>query len=154
VAGGAAAGRAPLHHADVSGSTRARKEFARAAAVTRTVLVVEDEPDTREMLRDFLELGGFAVATAANGRDGLVEARRHKPCVILLDLMMPVMSGEQFRKVQMTESGIRHIPVVVLSARHDACRIAEIIRAADCITKPLDMDRLIEVVDKQCSEPH
>jgi DNA-binding response OmpR family regulator len=122
--------------------------------VSRIVLVVEDEPDTRTMLKDFLESGGFDVATAANGRDALVEARRHQPCVILLDLMMPIMSGEQFRRVQMTESDIQHIPVVVLSARHDACSIARGIQAADCIPKPLDMDRLIEVINRQCGTHH
>jgi DNA-binding response OmpR family regulator len=143
-----------MHHRDVHCTCAPRKNIARKYSVNRTVLVVEDEPDTRAMLREFLESGGFDVATAANGRDALAEARRRQPCVILLDLMMPIMSGEQFRQVQMTESDIRDIPVVVLSARHDAVRIAAGIRAADCIPKPLDMDRLIAVIDQQCGPAH
>jgi CheY-like chemotaxis protein len=121
-----------------------------APGMSRTVLVVEDEQDTRAMMSALLECHGFAVATAANGREGLVEARRLHPCVIVLDLMMPIMSGEQFRRAQLEEPDIRDIPVVVLSARHDAAEVARQFKAAGFMPKPLDVDELVWVIEHQC----
>src|SRR5688572_21928179 len=89
------------------------------------VLIVDDEYDSRTMLATLLECEGFGVVTAANGREALAKARKQHPCVILLDVMMPVMTGEQFRAVQMRDSVLRDIPVVVVSARYDAAKIAQ-----------------------------
>jgi len=101
------------------------------------------------MLTALLEFEGFAVTTAANGREALAAARKHHPCVILLDLMMPGMTGEQFRAVQMRDSVLRDIPVVVVSARYDAARIAEHLHAG-FVSKPFDTERLLELVEEQC----
>ena len=113
------------------------------------VLVVDDEQDCRTMLTALLEFEGFAVTTAANGREALAAARKHHPCVILLDLMMPGMTGEQFRAVQMQDSVLRDIPVVVVSACYDAARIAEHLHAG-FVSKPFDAERLLELVEEQC----
>jgi len=118
--------------------------------MSRTVLVVEDEQDTRAMMSALLECHGFEVATAANGREGLVQARRLHPCVIVLDLMMPVMSGEQFRDAQLEEPDIRDIPVVILSARHDAAEVARRFKAMAYMAKPLDVDSLVYLLEHQC----
>src|SRR5690349_1848715 len=81
------------------------------------VLVVEDSTDARQMLASLLEVEGFAVRTAANGREALDQLRAGPPpCLILLDLMMPVMDGYQFRAEQRQDPGLSPIPVVVVSA--------------------------------------
>src|SRR3954466_3369212 len=82
-----------------------------------SVMIVEDDADTREMLERFLELEGFDVRTAANGQLALEALQADgTPCVILLDLMMPVMNGWQFREVQVRDPRFSRIPVVVVTA--------------------------------------
>ena len=82
-----------------------------------TVFIVEDDPDTREMLGKFLELEGFHVETAANGRQALDRLSSGlKASVIVLDLMMPIMDGWQFRREQVRNAALASIPVIVVSA--------------------------------------
>ena len=80
-------------------------------AASRPILVVEDDPDTRQMLATMLELEGHAVVTASNGAEAYNMARQHHPALILLDLMMPVMDGVEFRKAQVANASIAAIPV-------------------------------------------
>lgn len=98
------------------------------------------------MLATALELDGFVVLTAANGREAYELARAHLPKLIILDLMMPVMTGEEFRRAQLGDAGIRDIPVVVLSAHHDAPQIATRMKAVACLCKPIDIVALQEVL--------
>ena len=83
-----------------------------------TVFVVEDDVDTRDMMGRFLELEGFTVEVAANGKQALerLNAGVH-PCVILLDLMMPVMDGWQFAAELRRHEAWREIPVIVVTAK-------------------------------------
>jgi CheY-like chemotaxis protein len=111
-------------------------------------LLVEDDPDSRAMLATLLEFAGLAVVTAANGMEAYNMARQHHPSLILLDLMMPVMSGEEFRNVQLASRELRRIPVVVLSAHHEAQAIARRMKAAGCVMKPVDFDVLSTLVQK------
>ena len=103
-----------------------------------TVFVVEDDVDTRDMLGRFLELEGFRVELASNGQQALdrLSAGVH-PCVILLDLMMPIMDGWQFRQRQVQHRDIAHIPVIVVSAAGKD-RISEI-DANAYLSKPVDL---------------
>src|SRR5436190_19900143 len=81
------------------------------------IMIVEDDPDTREMLERFLQLEGFDVRTAANGQIALQSLQADSsPRVILLDLMMPVMNGWQFRQAQTKDPRLSQIPVVVVTA--------------------------------------
>ena len=112
----------------------------------RPVLVVEDDPDSRALLTTFLMADGLGVVTASNGREAYTLARQHDPSIILLDLMMPVMSGEEFRKAQLADADIRRIPVVVLSAHYEAPHIARRMKAAGCLMKPVDLDVLMDMV--------
>ena len=114
-----------------------------------TVFVVEDDVDTRDMLGRFLELEGFNVEVAANGRQALerLNAGVH-PCVILLDLMMPIMNGWEFRQEIENDPILREVPVVIISAT-----TAELIhktQAAAYLPKPLDMDQLLHLVGGFC----
>jgi len=114
-----------------------------------TVLVVEDDPDTREMIGRFLEYEGFVVQFASNGRQAL-ERLGTEPtaCVILLDLMMPVMDGWEFRRRQIREAALSRIPVIVVSAA-GRDRIEQI-HADDYLSKPVDLDELLTRVTRFC----
>jgi len=113
------------------------------------VLIVEDDADLREMMAQLLSLEGYRTETAANGRDALQYlASGHRPDLILLDLMMPVMDGWEFRRRQVEDPTIAEVPVVVLSAL-DAARAADLGGTA-FLKKPLDFDRLLELVRRFC----
>ena len=114
-------------------------------------MIVEDDPDTREMLERFLELEGFEVRTAANGQLALESLHADSaPCVILLDLMMPVMNGWQFRLAQASDPKISRIPVVVVTAAGSRDDIPAI-DANAWLAKPVDLDRLLATIRPLCS---
>ena len=104
----------------------------------------------RQMLVEMLEFDGQQVVTATNGMEGVGLARLHQPRLIILDLMMPVMSGEEFLTAQTADLSISRIPVLVVSARHDAPQIAARMHAAGCLAKPIDFDALCAFV-KECA---
>ena len=113
------------------------------------VLIVEDDEDLREMMAQILSIEGFQPAAVANGREALDYLHtRQKPHVILLDLMMPVMDGWEFRRQQQADPDLAPVPVIVLSAL-DQGRTG-MVDAAAFIKKPLDFDRLIELVREHC----
>src|SRR4051794_28574938 len=90
---------------------------ARVPASSKLILVVDDDPDLRDTLGQILEDEGYSVAAASNGREALAYLReRPAPSLILLDLMMPVMDGWQFRSEQRLDSVLAKIPVLVISA--------------------------------------
>ena len=113
--------------------------------MTRSILVVDDDPDSLQMLTLILQNDGHEVITATNGMEAFNLACEHLPFLILLDLMMPIMSGEEFRNAQLANAIIKHIPVVVLSAHHDAPCIARRMKAVSCLRKPLDLDAVLSV---------
>jgi CheY-like chemotaxis protein len=118
----------------------------------RHILLIEDEPDLRETLKELLELIGFQVETAANGREGLFKLEtKGNPCLIMLDLMMPVMNGWQFLEALKKDPlhGRAAIPVIVVSA---AVEMAEIQSQYGCpsLSKPVDIDRLLEMAHVHC----
>lgn len=114
------------------------------------ILVVEDNDDVREMMAVTLQLEGHQVSTAVNGRDALHQLHHgDKPCLILLDLMMPVMNGWEFSQELEHDPDLRDVPVVVVSAA-----TGEIVRntpAAAFLPKPIDMDKLLDVVCDFCN---
>jgi CheY-like chemotaxis protein len=112
-------------------------------------LVVDDDPDIRDSLREVLEDEGYEVATVGNGREALdyLKQAAPRPCVILLDLMMPVMDGWQFRKEQKLHPEIADIPLVVITATG---KRPVLIDAAELVMKPLDLTRLFQSVERYC----
>ena len=110
------------------------------------VLVVEDHADVREMLTVLLETEGFSVRTAANGAEALRQLHEARPALILLDLMMPVMSGDQFRERQLADPALRDVPVICMTAAHDGLARAERLRADAFFPKPVDFESLIGAV--------
>ena len=113
------------------------------------VLIVEDDDDLREMMAQLLSLEGFTTATVANGREALSYLQAAEPPqVILLDLMMPVMDGWEFRRQQQADPSLAPVPVIVLSAL-DPSRTADL-EANAFLKKPLDFDRLLALVRGYC----
>jgi len=113
------------------------------------VLIVEDDHDLREMMAQLLTLEGFRAATVANGREALEYLHTMaRPEVILLDLMMPVMDGWEFRSRLKADPDLAGVPVIVLSAL-DQTRAA-MVDAEAYLKKPLDFDRLLELVRALC----
>jgi CheY-like chemotaxis protein len=113
------------------------------------VLIVEDDEDLREMMAQLLTLEGFHAATVANGREALEYLHEAgTPEVILLDLMMPVMDGWEFRRQQQADPALAPVPVIVLSAV-DQGR-ASSLDADAFLKKPLDFDRLLTLVRTYC----
>ena len=113
------------------------------------VLIVEDDADLRDMMAQLLNLEGFNAATVANGREALEYLQEaDRPDVILLDLMMPVMDGWEFRRRQQADPSVSGVPVIVLSAL-DPTRAADV-NANAFLKKPLDFDRLLALVRSYC----
>src|SRR3954471_6819138 len=113
------------------------------------VLIIEDDEDLRDMMAQLLTIEGFDAATVANGREALDYLHTSEtPHVILLDLMMPVMDGWEFRRQQKADPDLARVPVIVLSAL-DAGRAAAV-DATAFLKKPLDFDRLLELVRLHC----
>ncbi len=112
------------------------------------VLVVDDQDAIRDTLQIALDDEGFSVECASNGREALEILERWTPCVILLDLMMPVMDGWAFCAEQQRTGD--HTPIVLLSAagRLDEQRIA--LGAAAVLSKPFDIDRVISTIEQVC----
>lgn len=119
------------------------------------VLVVDDDDAVREALEAVLEDAGYTVRSAANGRDALqlLRATDWPPAVILLDLMMPVMSGWEFRAEQQRDPALAPIPVVVLSADRDVKAKAATVDAGDYLLKPVDIDLLVATVAVYLAPP-
>jgi CheY-like chemotaxis protein len=116
-----------------------------------SIMIVEDDPDTREMLERFLQLEGFEVRTAANGQIALNALQADSAlCVILLDLMMPVMNGWQFRQAQAMDPKLSRIPVVVVTAAGAREDIPSI-EADAWLSKPVDFDRLLATITPLCN---
>src|SRR3954452_9823608 len=112
-----------------------------------SVLVVDDDPDVRELLRIALQTAGFNVAGVDNGRTALTHLRSHADiCIILLDLMLPVMDGVHFRTAQLHDRSLAWIPVIVMSGGPNSDRVARKLGAPGLACKPLDLDEVKQAV--------
>lgn len=112
------------------------------AASRKLILVVDDDDDARFVVSRILEQEGYRVAVAVNGAEALEVARAEKPALILLDLMMPVMNGMDFRHAQMADPELSHVPCLIASAHFDAPAIARGLGAVGVIRKPLNFAAL------------
>ena len=118
-------------------------------APTKTVLVVEDHADVRDSLLVYLEYKGVRALGAENGQDALdLLQRGERPCVILLDLMMPVMDGWEFRERQLQDPTLASIPVVLVTARGDAPAINRRLGTVAALQKPIDLDQIGALVER------
>jgi CheY-like chemotaxis protein len=114
----------------------------------KSILLIEDDHDTRVSLRQRLEEEGYFVFSSANGKQGLETLRRIKPpALILLDVVMPVMDGEEFIRAIESDETLHNIPVVAISAYPEKAK--KLITKA-FVSKPIDLKILLKVVDENC----
>jgi CheY-like chemotaxis protein len=114
-----------------------------------SVLVVDDDDPIRETLCELLTEEGYDVHHAADGRQALDRLRTGlRPCVILLDLMMPVMDGASFRAAQLEDPALKGIPVVLVTAAGH--QVAMTVPAQAILHKPLNIEEVLEKVALFC----
>jgi signal transduction histidine kinase len=111
----------------------------------RHILLIEDDADLREALCDALEISGHTVVSAVDGDDGLRQMRKHKPDVVVLDLMMPKLDGWQFRVAQRNDPNLAETPVVVMSASSSPTAAA--VDADLYLRKPLDAKTVLQAIE-------
>jgi CheY-like chemotaxis protein len=123
-----------------------------ASGAVHQVLVVEDDVDIRQSLMDFLEDHGYQPVGAGHGQEALQKlgGADLRPCLIILDLMMPVMDGRTFREHQLLRPGLSEIPVLIMSASREVEQTARELRTAGHLPKPLNLPELLEVVRDHC----
>jgi CheY-like chemotaxis protein len=112
------------------------------------VLVVDDDPAIRGLLADALRGEGYIVDLAAHGREALDAMRARRPATVVLDLMMPVMDGFSFMEACHNEQLCDNVPIVVISAVHDALQRMREIPVNACLAKPFDLDSLIRMISR------
>jgi CheY-like chemotaxis protein len=117
--------------------------------VAFTILLVEDDFDVREALAETLRDIGYTVDCAVDGEQALAYLRSGgRPGLILLDLMMPRMSGSEFRMIQKVDPEFAHLPVVLLSADGRMEEKARALQTHGAIRKPIDLDHLLSVIER------
>ena len=115
-----------------------------------TVLVVEDFEDNRFMMRRLLEMSGYRVVEAVNGRQAVEKAQSERPDIILMDLSLPMLDGLAATRQIRAYDGLGKVPIVAVSAHDSADFHAEAL-AAGCneyVTKPIDFDQLVQLLSR------
>lgn len=114
------------------------------------VLVVEDFEDNRFMMRRLLEMSGYQVVEAVNGKQAVEKAESERPAIILMDLSLPQLDGLSATRQIRQREGMSKMPIVAVSAHDSADFHAEAL-AAGCneyVTKPIDFDQLVQLLDR------
>lgn len=114
------------------------------------IMVIEDDADISDVLVMMLEASGYDTVLASNGREGLDQLGKAEtlPDVILLDLMMPVMDGWEFRIAQKSDPALAHVPVVLVSAHVEVRSMAAKMEVAAWLRKPIDFRELLKVLER------
>jgi CheY-like chemotaxis protein len=118
-------------------------------ASTHPVLVIDDDPDIRWTVAELLEDWGYAVTTAVHGKDALEQLRAGvRPCLILLDLTMPIMNGYEFRQAQRADPEFATIPTIVLSAAGNLAERARELEVDNVLRKPIALEQLSSLAER------
>jgi PAS domain S-box-containing protein len=140
--------RIPVEVVDPKKVTLQVEEDPGATTVERSsVLVIDDDPSVRDVVKRSLSKEGVSVMTAANGEEGLELARKHRPDVITLDVQMPGMDGWEVLKTLKSDPDLRQIAVIMMT-NIDEKTTGYALGAAEYMTKPVDRDHLVEVLKK------
>ena len=119
----------------------------------KTVLVVDDDEDLLDAVRMVVEEEGYRVLTARNGEEAFeVLGSGEKPCLILLDMRMPGMDGQEFRRRQLADDRIAGIPVVGFTGMSNGDD-ALLLKLSSYLRKPVHLHQLLETVEHYCSDP-
>ena len=116
----------------------------------KRILIVEDYPETVEMVKTFLTLKGFAVSVAMDGQAGLQTAQAEKPDMVLLDLMLPKLNGIEVLRKLKENGATAKIPVIIITVRTESDEIKEAIAlgAEYYIIKPFDVNDLFKIITR------
>lgn len=115
---------------------------------TKAVLVVEDEDDLRESLRDAFEDEGYVVRCAANGKEGLEALQQlERPCAVILDLIMPVMTGNELYAAMRANPALSDIPVIISTSDPSRAPSGVLL-----LKKPVSLQTMLMTVNRLCSE--
>jgi CheY-like chemotaxis protein len=117
------------------------------ASTNRLVLIVEDEPSIREVIRDVVEDRGYRVASAANGAEALRMLDSERPSVMVIDLLMPVMHGWDFMESYAAKTGGEQIPIVVVSVNPALPRSFGRLGVRHVVSKPFAVDELVDAIE-------
>jgi CheY-like chemotaxis protein len=138
------------HRADLM--PRSESPIEQTPESVSTVLVIDDDPNVRDLMRRFLGKEGFQVETASGGEEGLQVAKELQPDVITLDALMPGMDGWSVLTALKADPGLADIPVIMLTIVDDKNR-GYALGASDYMNKPIDRDRLLAILQKCQSDP-
>ena len=120
------------------------------------ILIVEDDAAVRELVSVLLRTNGFHAVAAEDGLEALhllrtVRRRAPRtPCLVLLDLVMPRLSGHEFRRAQLDDPSVANVPIAIMSGVIDIEQRARTLGAVASVAKPIDFDRLLDVVKRYC----
>ena len=114
-----------------------------------SILVVEDDDSIREAMVEMLEMEGYRTYAAINGKNALSLLKDNipKPCLVLLDMMMPIMNGREFLDEMMKDAFLAPIPVLIVSAIADPSNSKG---SVGFLKKPVDIDSVLSIVSKYC----
>lgn len=115
---------------------------------SKKILIIDDEPDILEIIKERLVTVGYEVATAANGSEGLSQIIIFDPDLIILDTLMPVMNGMQFMQKYEESDKMRKIPVIVISAKENVRDFFEDMLIQEFMVKPLDLAVLLTKIEQ------
>ena len=117
---------------------------------SKRLLVVEDSSDLQELIRALFELEGYQVHCVSNGAEALefLSAAEVLPQIILLDLMMPIMDGFEFRKAQLADPKISGIPTIVMTADGNVKIKGSPLGDVDYLRKPAEINEILDVVQR------
>jgi two-component system chemotaxis response regulator CheY len=110
------------------------------------ILVVDDDASIRQTVREILDLEGYPVETASDGREALRQVERHEPSLVLLDMRMPGLDGWGFAR-EIRQRGIE-LPILVMTAAENARSWADEIGADGYVAKPFELDELLAAVER------
>lgn len=117
--------------------------------MAKRIFIIEDDLHIRESLKEILEIEGYDVISAVNGQDALDQLRSGQIAdLILLDLMMPIKDGYQFKIEQDSDPVLSKIPVIVMSANSNFADKKELKSAREHLKKPIELDTLLNSIDK------
>ena len=114
------------------------------------VLIVDDDPDVRRMIQLLLTTSGYETMSAANGAEALQRIRECRPCVVLLDMMMPVMDGFEFRRLQLSDPRISDVPVICLTGHYEPIQVTAQLNAP-CLQKPPFFPQILDAIGARCA---
>ena len=120
----------------------------------KKILFIEDDTVVRENTAELLELANYSVITAANGKIGVAEAKKHTPDIIICDIMMPELNGYGVLQILSKEEATKHIPFIFLSAKTERQDIRKGMNlgADDYITKPFDESELFSAIESRLAK--